>query len=122
MNGKLFILFFLLLISFCSVSKISPEKRQPASQEIVGDISHFDVSEFQSHNEGDLPTPQLFPRAILKTSNAFSSSEKTKKIVRDLFLSRLNNTYKLTHFQASVFSGHSSALIHIFLKTACFRI
>lgn len=122
MKSRLLILCLLLLISFHTFSNQEAEKQRSAPLKKIDTVSHFDVSEFQLHNEGDVPAPQLFFPVSPKTSNAFPTSEKTKKIVRNLFHSRLNNIYKLAHFQSSVFNWHSSVFIHLFLKTACFRI
>lgn len=122
MKSKLLVLFVFLLFLFGIFSGAKAEEQNSATQEIVADVSHIEMSKFQFQDEGELPASQLFSPVFPKTSNQFSSSEKTKKIVRNLFHSEQDTRYKFSYSQALVFGWQSSAIRHIFLKTSCFRI
>lgn len=122
MKSSLIILFLLLLFSTGTYGESRTDEQYSLSQGVVASELHFNVSQFHLNNEGDLPSPQLVFPVCQNTSNTFQSNEKSRKLILDSFCSRLKTRYKLSIFQAFVFSGHSSALVHIFLKTACFRL
>ncbi len=122
MKSSLIILFLLLLFSTGTYGESRTDEHNSHSEGVVASGLHFTVSRFHLHHEGDLPSPQLVFPVCQNTSNDGQSNEKSRKLVLDSFYSKLKTRYKLSLFQASVFSGHSSALVHIFLKTACFRL
>lgn len=116
------ITFAVLLLARYAICGTGYGKQSLPQQQISEDELSFEQTDFYYHNEGDIPAPQIFFNSFPSINNLFPSSEKARKTVHNLYYSQIQIIYKLSHIQASIFSWHSSALIHLFLKTACFRL
>lgn len=82
----------------------------------------FEANDFYGYLTGNLPAAQVFFNIISERPNSFSSTEKTKVLIRETIHSRNKINFNLSLYQASAYCRYSSAVVQIFLKTACFRL
>jgi hypothetical protein len=94
---------------------------QSSIQRTENDLS-FEANDFYSYLTGNLPAAQVFFNIIPERPNSFSSSEKTKLLIWETIHSRNKINFNLSLYEVSVFCRYSSAVVQIFLKTACFRL
>lgn len=121
---KLFFIFIFPALLFAQNAncKSFNERQDSPQQQISKDELSFEQIEFYYHDEGDVPVPQIFFNNFPNPANSFSSNLKSRETFLELLYSRTNIICKLSNYQASVFGWHSSALIQLYLKTACFRL
>lgn len=82
----------------------------------------FKPIDFQSYIYGEVPSSQVLFNPISETLTLFSKKEKSKELIVRINHSKSKIFSNLVLPQYSFFSRYCSVFMHIFLKTACFRL
>lgn len=89
-------------------------------------LTHKNISLISSENHnclsGILPSSQIFFNIVPEVPVFFISYIKAESFHSELNTLKAKATNKLTHNQFSSFSRYCSGFIHIYLRTACFRL
>jgi hypothetical protein len=117
----IFIFSVFLFVQNANCKNFEPKEILPQGQ-ISEDELSFEQNEFYYHNEGETPSPQVFFSNFPNPSNSFSPNEKSRETSLRLFHTRTKIICKLSHYRAAFFGWHGSALIGLYLRTACFRL
>jgi hypothetical protein len=119
---KLVFFLFVLLFAQKAYSGQNNGELPFAYQNETDDKLSFETNEFFHYNPGDLPSAQVFFNIIPEASFSSLANNKIKDSGIELFHSTTKINHKFSIHQASVFSRYSSAVVQIYLKTACFRL
>ncbi len=89
-------------------------------------LTHKNTSLISSENynclSGILPSSQVFFNIVPEVPVFFNTYIKAESFHRELNTLKTRSTNRLTHHQFSSFSRYCSGFIHIYLRTACFRL
>jgi hypothetical protein len=82
----------------------------------------FEPTDFQLYIFGEVPTSQVLFNPVPETLTLFTKKEKSKELIARINHSKSKIFSNLVLPQYSFFSRYCSVFMHIFLKTACFRL
>ncbi len=84
--------------------------------------SDFETTELQRNIFGEIPSSQILFNTISETLTLFSKKEKSKALIIRLNHPKSKIYSNLFSLKYSFFSRYFSVFMHIFMKTACFRL
>ena len=115
------ILFFLLFLKH-SYSEPDFLKLNFSDQSFEEDELSYKTNEDYNLLRGILPSAQVFFNIIPEVPVALSFDAKTKDFSYKLFVSKAKKNLNQSTKQDSVFCRYCSTFVHIYLRTACFRL
>lgn len=121
---KLKLVIILLFLQFLKHSYSEPDflKLNFSDQNPEEEELSYKTNEDYNFLRGILPSAHIFFNIIPEVPVALSFDAKTKDFSKELFNSKtkiiLNHSFK----QVLVFCRYSSTFVHIYLRTACFRL
>lgn len=119
---KLLVVFILLLFThraFCEHNYNGQYADQKSEDE---NKASFEPTDFQLYIFGEVPSSQVLFNSISETLTLFSKKEKSKELIARINHSKSKIFSNFVLPQYSFFSRYCSVFMHIFLKTACFRL
>lgn len=122
---KKFILIIILLFSFFVQlvhGNSNGLSQNLSAQNIVDDELSFESNDNYNLLLGILPSAPVYFNIVPEDPVSFSYNSKSRELARLLIHSRTKNTSDLSFHQYSYFSRYCSVFMHIFMKTACFRL
>lgn len=120
---KIFIVVFSLCLFAQVVYSGQNRTRQNRSSNIyIENELSFENNDHYNYLTGTLPKTQVFFNSIPEQPNSITLSEKIKSFVRLNLHSRNKINHNLSLYKAFIYNRYSSAIVQIYLKTACFRL
>jgi hypothetical protein len=119
---KLVVVLILLLFAhsaYCEYNYTGEYADQKSEEE--NKVS-FEPTVFQLYIFGEVPSTQVFFNPVPETQTLFSKKEKSKELIARINHSKSKIFSNFVLPQYSFFSRYCSVFMHIFLKTACFRL
>ncbi len=119
---KLIIILFLSLL----LLKIHGGTDHLKQNDIVNNVSSSELSFISndSYNflSGILPSTPIYFNIVPDNPVSFLYNVKSKELVKLITHSTTKNNSNLSFHQYSFFSRYCSVFMHIFIRTACFRL
>ena len=119
---KFIIVLFLIIFAQDAYCGNKLDNKIFSLQNACENNSNFETTESQRNIFGEIPSTQILFNTISETLTLFSKKEKSKALIIRLTHPKAKIYSNLFSIRYSFFSRYCSVFMHIFLKTACFRL